>query len=289
MKVQKKIKKNRTKRATKKRASKKRGKGLINKLIDKLPFELHVPGYQYCGPGTHLEERLARGDAGKNPLDVACKRHDISYTNKNSEERSIADQVLQKEAMQRVFSKDASMGERATALAVAAAMRAKRGLAKFGTGLKKSNKSKKTQMAFSTLTKNVKKAIDKHKPPNTDSAIKIAIAAVKKSKSKKRIKVPRIIKLPTDTEPTASGGILPLIPIFAGLSALGSIAGSAASITNAINQARRGQRDLEENKRHNNMMEAIAIGKSSKSGNGFYLHAHKNGKGFFLKQYSKNH
>lgn len=36
----------------KKRSSiKKRGAGIINKIIDKLPFELHVPGYQYCGPG----------------------------------------------------------------------------------------------------------------------------------------------------------------------------------------------------------------------------------------------
>lgn len=29
----------------------KRGNGLLNKIIDKLPFELHVPSYQYCGPG----------------------------------------------------------------------------------------------------------------------------------------------------------------------------------------------------------------------------------------------
>lgn len=28
-----------------------RGKGLLNKIIDKLPIELHVPSYQYCGPG----------------------------------------------------------------------------------------------------------------------------------------------------------------------------------------------------------------------------------------------
>lgn len=29
-----------------------RGKGLVNRLINKLPFELHIPGCQYCGPGT---------------------------------------------------------------------------------------------------------------------------------------------------------------------------------------------------------------------------------------------
>lgn len=28
------------------------GSGLINKIIDKLPFEAHIPGgYKFCGPG----------------------------------------------------------------------------------------------------------------------------------------------------------------------------------------------------------------------------------------------
>lgn len=272
-------------KVAKKRRSKKRGFGIINKIIDKLPFELHVPSYQYCGPGTHLDKRLARGDKGKNPLDAACKKHDIAYTNPSSAERSIADKILQKEAMKRVFSKDASLGERATALAVAATMKVKRSLPKIGKGLKKTQ-SKKKQVRLSTLIQTAKMAIDKQKPANTNLAIKVALAAVKKSKSKKRVKVPRIIKLPNVVEPTASGGVLPLIPIFAGLSALGTIAGSAASITNAINQSRRGQQQLEESKRHNGMMEAIAIG--NKSGNGFYLRSHKNGYGFYLTQFSKN-
>lgn len=29
----------------------KHGSGILNKLIDKLPFELHLPKYNYCGPG----------------------------------------------------------------------------------------------------------------------------------------------------------------------------------------------------------------------------------------------
>lgn len=32
----------------------KRGDGIIDKIIDKVPFEMHVPGYQYCGPGIYL-------------------------------------------------------------------------------------------------------------------------------------------------------------------------------------------------------------------------------------------
>ena len=31
---------------------------VINKSIDLLPVELHIPGYQYCGPGTKLSKRL---------------------------------------------------------------------------------------------------------------------------------------------------------------------------------------------------------------------------------------
>jgi len=29
------------------------GRGIINSLINSLPFEAHVPGYQFCGPGTN--------------------------------------------------------------------------------------------------------------------------------------------------------------------------------------------------------------------------------------------
>lgn len=289
------IKKNKNKSSTKKR-----GAGIINKLIDILPFEVHVPSYQFCGPGTHLEKRLTRGDSGINPLDAACKLHDIEYSkHKNSAERSIADKALQKEAMKRVFSKDASLAERATALGVAAAMKIKRGLTKkTGKGLTKNqtkcHQSKKTgkglakdslkknNVNFSTLIKSAKAAIKKKRPDTVSSAIKVAVESIKRSKKGKRIKKPRTIKLPTIT-----GGVLPLIPIFAGLSALGSIAGTAASITNAINAAKRGQLELDESKRHNKTMESIAIG--NKSGNGFFLRTNKNGNGFYLKPFTKNH
>ncbi|MDT3824640.1 hypothetical protein RPN13_02385, partial [Staphylococcus aureus] len=70
-----------------------------------------MPGYQYCGPGTKLSERLARGDPGINPLDAACKEHDIAYS-KNREDvaaRNVADKVLAEKAWQRVFNKSASL------------------------------------------------------------------------------------------------------------------------------------------------------------------------------------
>ncbi len=42
--------------------------------------------YNYCGPGTHLAERLARGDPGLDAdgLDNICKMHDIDYADATS-------------------------------------------------------------------------------------------------------------------------------------------------------------------------------------------------------------
>jgi hypothetical protein len=109
---------------------------IVNKAIDLLPVELHLPGgYQYCGPGTKLQQRLARGDPGINKLDKACKQHDIAYSRySDTRNRSIADRVLAEKAWQRVKSSDASIGERAAALAVTAAMKGK---TTFGGGKRK--------------------------------------------------------------------------------------------------------------------------------------------------------
>lgn len=118
---------------------------IVNKAIDLLPVELHLPGgYQYCGPGTKLQRRLAKGDPGINKLDKACKEHDIAYSKySDTHNRTIADRVLAEKAWQRVKSSDASVGERAAALAVTAAMKAK---TTFGGGKRKKrggNKAKK--------------------------------------------------------------------------------------------------------------------------------------------------
>lgn len=99
---------------------------VINRAIDHLPIELHLLGYQFCGGGTKLKKRLARGDKGINKLDQACKEHDIAYSKfSDNSNRSIADRALAEKAWQRVTSSDASLGEKAAALTVAAAMKAK--------------------------------------------------------------------------------------------------------------------------------------------------------------------
>jgi hypothetical protein len=41
--------------------------------------ERRLRGYNYCGPFTRLDERLASGDAPVNNLDAGCQKHDIFY------------------------------------------------------------------------------------------------------------------------------------------------------------------------------------------------------------------
>ena len=62
------------------RRSQRGGKFDVQKLLEKTGMEFHWPGYQYMGPGTHLEKRLKRGDPGINRLDRISKIHDIDYS-----------------------------------------------------------------------------------------------------------------------------------------------------------------------------------------------------------------
>lgn len=165
-----------------------KGSGLVgtvlNKAIDALPIELHLPGgYRYCGPGTRLKERLARGDPGINELDEACKTHDIAYSlYKDNFHRGLADNQLAESAWNRVKSSNASLGEKAAAWAVTTAMKTK---SKLGGGVRK-----------------------------------------RKGKG--------IYLKPKSGSGTKKGGILPVVPILAGLSALGSlIGGVSTAIRNA--------------------------------------------------------
>lgn len=258
----------------------KRGKGLVNSIINKLPVELHVPGYQYCGPGTKLQKRLARGDLGVNPLDAACKQHDIAYSKNrdNLSARHEADKILAERAWQRVLAKDASVGEKATAWAVANTMKAK---TKLGMGMEKKKKKrtvKKSEKKRVPL-REIVRAARASMIPGADavkSALKGARAAVKNIGGKKKIQSPRVLPVPKKI-----GGFLPfLIPIFAGLSAAGALSGGVAGVVKAVNDAKAAKRELEENKRHNQTIEAIAMGK------GLYLKPYKTGMGLHLS--SKN-
>lgn len=226
-----------------------RGKGVVNTLIDKLPFELHLPSglnskYNFCGPATKLSERLARGDQGINPLDEACKEHDIAYSqSKDLTNRHKADEILENRAWERVKSKDASLGEKTAAWFVTNAMKAKR---KLGMGMQKP------------------------KPGKPNPRLKIPQNMRKKGGALKRKTVKRKQRiLPTPKK----GGILPLL--FPLLGALGALGGGAAGIAKAVNDAKANRQQLEEQKRHDLAMEAAT------KGNGLYLKPYK-GYGIFL-------
>lgn len=284
----------------------KSGGSFLDKLINKLPFELHVPGYEFCGPGTKLDKRIERGDKGINKLDSACKVHDIAYaTHKSGIERRKADRDLSEVAFHRFKASDATVGERATALAVSGIMKAKSTL---GFGLSKprqndsklrsksKNKSKKNALDKKKnllLTKKVlTKAIDQaknqiFKTPSKSlsaasrTALRAAAAVVRKHKTPKKTfteHTPRIIPVPK------IGGLIPLVPIFAGLSALGSLVGGATSIAKAVRLTHDAKESLAEQTRHNKNMETIALGKT-KNGNGLYLKPYRAGLGLYVKPY----
>jgi hypothetical protein len=123
------------------------GRGILNSVINKLPVELHIPGYNYCGPGTKLSKRLSRGDKGVNDLDEACKEHDIAY-NKSLDliNRHKADRVLLEKAKLRLHSSNSSLGEKTAALGVASAMKAKLTLGMGCSSVKKKRSLKTTLM-----------------------------------------------------------------------------------------------------------------------------------------------
>lgn len=240
------------------------GSGLLNTVINKLPIELHLPGYQYCGPGTHLDKRLARGDPGINSLDKACKEHDIAYSqHKDLRKRHEADKILAEKAWNRA-KKSPSLKERLAGLTVAGAMKTK---IKLGMGIGRNKKSTDVKKTFRDVVARARIAAKPAK--NVKSAIKLALQAARTAakKRQKGVLSTRIIPIPK------KGGILPLIPIFAGLSALGALAGGAAGIAKTVTDASSAKQNLKEAERHNKTMEAIAL----------------HGKGLFLKPYKRGY
>lgn len=262
------------------------GNGLVNSLINKLPFELHLPSYNFCGPGTKLKERLARGDRGINQLDEACREHDIAYSKSNNlNYRQIADKILSEKSWQRFKAKDSSLSEKLNSLLVTNMMKAKSTLGMGITSKTKKNRQcpriKKINL-FKNAVKEAKMAIQNLNTKDPNKLATTALHAARQIIKKKRnsITLPRVIPIPK------VGGFLPLLPILAGLSAVGSLTGGVAGMAKAINDSKIGRKQLEENKRHNKVMETIKL----KQGKGLYLKPYKNGLGLFLSpQESKNY
>jgi hypothetical protein len=96
--------------------------------------EMHLLGYNYCGPFTKLEERLARGDKPINKLDAGCQQHKIFYRDhRDTKERLIADKVLANIAKERTHASDASFGKKANSALLRTIMNNN---VAFGMGLK---------------------------------------------------------------------------------------------------------------------------------------------------------
>lgn len=262
-----------------------------------------------------MKKRLERGDTGINELDKACKQHDIAYAeNESGQKRRAADEILGDLAWKRVKSADASFGEKANALLVAGIMKTKATLG-FGVGegeneissrsskpsafkmqqiLKKGNfnKIKKNVTArkkvLSDIIKDAQHILSVGNPTSVDEASKLALLAAtaflrKQKITKKNLNehVPRVISVPK------AGGMLPLVPVFAALSALGALMGGTSSVTNAVIATKKAKENLDEANRHNRMMEAIALGKN-KTGDGVYLKPYRKGLGVYLAPYSKS-
>lgn len=282
-----------------------KGYGLIDYIVNKLP-EIHIPGYQYCGPGTELQKRLARGDQGINKLDEACKDHDIAYSKiKSSTDRREADKALVARALPRIYSQDAKLGERAAALLVSGLMGAKIGLSKVGlgfkikkkkrgsrrgkrrtiksrirrtrskkkgSGTKKKNRSKKKQkfINFGKLINSAKTSIKKSKLKSSslNDTIKAALRSVKVVKRNKTVKIPRVLKVPK-----FGGSILPILPIISALSAVGSISASTAAVIKAI-------KGIQNFNKHD-----ISGESKKKIGRGLYLVQSATGSGFYLRPF----
>ena len=64
------------------------GGSLLNKAINNLPFEMHLPGHNFTGPGTNLKKRLnsdltlKKWSKPVNRVDKAAYHHDVCYLKK---------------------------------------------------------------------------------------------------------------------------------------------------------------------------------------------------------------
>lgn len=281
----------------KKNKDKKAGYGLIDYIINRLP-EIHIPGYQYCGPGTKLEKRLARGDPGINELDKACKDHDIAYSEcDDTKSRRKADKVLVARAFKRVYSQDANLSERTAALLVSGLIGAKMGLTKIGLGIadskrigkkkkkmvkkskrhptrskskRKPSTSPRKSITFQKLVQSAKSSIKKTKVNSStalNNTVRAAIKRMKDVKGKRKVKMSRVLKLPK-----FGGSHLSILPILSGLSAIGCITASAAGVVKAIKDIEKAKEQL--CKSNSNTEKKIGHGLSliyRAKGSGFYL------------------
>ena len=95
---------------------------------NKLP-ELHLRGYEFCGPGTRLLERLSKGQRGVNSLDRGCLHHDLGYfLTQDIKSRHHFDKDLQDRAFSIMSDPNTKLQDKINAGLVGAIMYSKRKL-----------------------------------------------------------------------------------------------------------------------------------------------------------------
>ncbi|KAK7590536.1 hypothetical protein V9T40_002149 [Parthenolecanium corni] len=287
----------------------KEGKGLLslNSLIDALPVPLHLPGYNYAGPGTPLDLQLEKGVKPVNKLDEAAMHHDISYANHHTlEKRHEADHKLQEDAWKRVIANDSSIGEKANAWLVSNAMKVKRAV---GAGLSKtkpkqpSNSKPKYTLHPVNLDecdlKNLQKAMDTGKgltvtfrynrtKESAGNELKIPLTAkqIRNIKGKHTNEQDAKVRLYTSQIKEISvkeGGFLPALA--AAVPAITAVGTLVTSGINAWNNKKANDKLVEERKRHNKAMESLAG--LNKKGEGVYINKKPKGGGVYINKKPK--
>lgn len=105
-------------------------------------------------------------------------------------------------------------------------------------------------------------------------ALKSLRGLKRRAGSRRGIRKERVLPMP--------GGSLSLLPIFAGLSAIGSLAGGASGIAKAIATTTSAKKRLDELKKRNEPMTAVALGR------GLYLRPYRKGLGLYMTPYVKS-
>ena len=112
---------------------------LFNTAVNKLPFELHLPGHNFTGPGTRLNKRLnpdltpEEWSKPINKVDTAAYHHDLCYA--KYQDRKDRNKICDNEMLQELDEIDKpTLSERLDKSLVKNIINAK---VKLGLGLKK--------------------------------------------------------------------------------------------------------------------------------------------------------
>ena len=116
-----------------------KGGSLLNKAINNLPFEMHLPGHNFTGPGTKSKKWLNPDLTPKkwskpvNLVDKAAYHHDVCYLKNNdtATRNAVCDKNMLKE-LEGIYN--LSLGEKLNRSIVSKLIATK---VKFGMGVKK--------------------------------------------------------------------------------------------------------------------------------------------------------